>query len=218
MDFKKQTYAIQVSQFIRKMIQEGKLSPGAPVKENDLATFLNISRAPIREALQILTQDGLIVSEPQKGKTIRVLSAKEIIDGYALTAILEAEGIIMSLDNWTDEDNKDLLNILKKMENKSKKAADITDLAELDELLHNMLLSRCTNEQLIENARRFSSNISKYLCREYWKKSFNPQSFYSRHKKVVDSFFTKNPEQIRKTIFDHYNELAAAISELIEND
>ncbi len=204
MDFKKQTYAIQVSQFIRKMIQEGKLSPGAPVKENDLATFLNISRAPIREALQILTQDGLIVSEPQKGKTIRVLSAKEIIDGYALTAILEAEGIIMSLDNWTDEDNKDLLNIL--------------DLAELDELLHNMLLSRCTNEQLIENARRFSSNISKYLCREYWKKSFNPQSFYSRHKKVVDSFFTKNPEQIRKTIFDHYNELAVAISELIEND
>ncbi len=218
MDFKKQTYAIQVSQFIRKMIQEGKLSPGAPVKENDLATFLNISRAPIREALQILTQDGLIVSEPQKGKTIRVLSAKEIIDGYALTAILEAEGIIMSLDNWTDEDNKDLLNILKKMETKSKKAADITDLAELDELLHNMLLSRCTNEQLIENARRFSSNISKYLCREYWKKSFNPQSFYSRHKKVVDSFFTKNPEQIRKTIFDHYNELAVAISELIEND
>lgn len=218
MDFKKQTYAIQLSQFIRKMIQEGKLSPGAPVKENDLATFLNISRAPIREALQILTQDGLIVSEPQKGKTIRVLSAKEIIDGYALTAILEAEGIIMSLDNWTDEDNKDLLNILKKMENKSKKAADITDLAELDELLHNMLLSRCTNEQLIENARRFSSNISKYLCREYWKKSFNPQSFYSRHKKVVDSFFTKNPEQIRKTIFDHYNELAVAISELIEND
>lgn len=218
MDFKKQTYAIQVSQFIRKMIQEGKLSPGAPVKENDLATFLNISRAPIREALQILTQDGLIVSEPQKGKTIRVLSAKEIIDGYALAAILEAEGIIMSLDNWTDKDNKDLLNILKKMENKSKKAADITDLAELDELLHNMLLSRCTNEQLIENARRFSSNISKYLCREYWKKSFNPQSFYSRHKKVVDSFFTKNPEQIRKTIFDHYNELAVAISELIEND
>lgn len=218
MDFKKQTYAIQVSQFIRKMIQEGKLSPGAPVKENDLATFLNISRAPIREALQILTQDGLIVSEPQKGKTIRVLSAKEIIDGYALAAILEAEGIIMSLDNWTDEDNKDLLNILKKMENKSKKAADITDLAELDELLHNILLSRCTNEQLIENARRFSSNISKYLCREYWKKSFNPQSFYSRHKKVVDSFFTKNPEQIRKTIFDHYNELAVAISELIEND
>ncbi len=218
MDFKKQTYAIQVSQFIRKMIQEGKLSPGAPVKENDLATFLNISRAPIREALQILTQDGLIVSEPQKGKTIRVLSAKEIIDGYALTAILEAEGIIMSLDNWTDEDNKDLLNILKKMGNKSKKAADITDLAELDELLHNMLLSRCTNEQLIENTRRFSSNISKYLCREYWKKSFNPQSFYSRHKKVVDSFFTKNPEQIRKTIFDHYNELAVAISKLIEND
>lgn len=79
MDFKKQTYAIQVSQFIRKMIQQGKLKPGDPVKENDLASFLNISRAPIREALQILTQDGLIVSEPQKGKTIRILSDRKSV-------------------------------------------------------------------------------------------------------------------------------------------
>lgn len=216
MDFKKQTYAIQVSQFIRKMIQEGKLKPGDPVKENDLATFLNISRAPIREALQILTQDGLIVSEPQKGKTIRVLSSKEIVDGYTLTAILESEGILMSLDAWTEEDNKDLLNVLKKMENKSKEAVDITELAELDELLHNMLLSHCTNDQLVENARRFSSNISKYLCREYWKKTFNPTCFYERHKAVVDTFFTKNPEKIRKAIFDHYHDIAVAISKLIE--
>lgn len=218
MDFKKQTYAIQVSQFIRKMIQQGKLKPGDPVKENDLATFLNISRAPIREALQILTQDGLIISEPQKGKTIRVLSPKEIIDGYALTAILESEGIVMSLKEWTEDDNKDLLNILKKMENKSKEAADITELSELDELLHNMLLSHCTNDQLVENARRFSSNISKYLCREYWKKAFNPALFYSRHKIVVDAFFTKNPEIIRKSIFAHYNDLAVAISKLVEKN
>ncbi len=218
MDFKKQTYAIQVSQFIKKMIQEGKLSPGDPVKENDLATFLSISRAPIREALQILIQEGLIVSEPQKGKNIRVLSPKEIIDGYTLTSILEGEGIIMSLDKWTEEDNRDLLNILKRMENRSKEVIDITELAELDELFHNMLLSRCTNEQLVENARRFASNISKYLCHRYWKKSFDPSSFYSRHKKITDIFFTKEPEKIRKGIFNHYNELAVAISKLVEKN
>lgn len=198
MDFKKQTYAIQVSQFIRKMIQEGKLSPGAPVKENDLATFLNISRAPIREALQILTQDGLIVSEPQKGKTIRVLSAKEIIDGYALTAILEAEGIIMSLDNWTDEDNKDLLNILKKMENKSKKAADITDLAELDELLHNMLLSRCTNEQLIENARRFLPIFQNTYAVNTGKNPLTPNRFTQDIKKLWILSSPKIPNKYEK--------------------
>jgi DNA-binding GntR family transcriptional regulator len=216
MDFKKQTYAIQVSQFIRKMIQEGELKPGDPVKENDLASFLNISRAPIREALQILTQDGLIVSEPQKGKTIRVLSPKEIADGYTLTAILESEGILMSLSEWTEEDNKDLLNVLRKMEKKSKEAVDITELSELDELLHNMLLSHCTNDQLVENARRFSSNISKYLCREYWKKTFDPQCFYARHKLIVDTFFTKDSEKIKKVILAHYYEIAVAMSKLIE--
>ena len=43
----------------------------------------------------------------------------------------------------------------KKKEMKSKEVTDITKRSELDELLHNMLLSHCTNDQLVENAGCF---------------------------------------------------------------
>lgn len=218
MDFKKQTYSLQVNQYIRGLIQQGKLKPGDPIKEAELSEKLGISRAPIREALQILVQEGLVSAEPQKGKTIRVLTPKDILDGYTITAILESEAIILSLDQWTDEDFADLQRILDTIKEKSTVSNNVDDLLELDELLHNMLLSHCSNEQLIDMARLYSSNISKFLCYPYWRSTCNPKHFAERHEEVVKAMFTKNTSVIRKTIHKHYNEIALIISALVEHD
>lgn len=217
MDFKKQTYSLQVTQFIRGLIQQGKLKPGDPIKEAELSAYLKISRAPIREALQILVQEGLVSAEPQKGKNIRVLTPKEITDGYSITAILESEAVILSLDKWTKEDFADLKHILETIKDKSKHVSDVDELQELDELLHNMLLSHCDNEQLIDIARLSSSNISKYLCYPYWRECSKPVHFYERHKLVVEAILTKDPQKIREAIRSHYNELAVQISERVKN-
>lgn len=218
MDFQKQTYSLQVNQYIRKLIQQGKLRPGDPIKEAELSQMLGISRAPIREALQILVQEGLVSAEPQKGKTIRILTPKEILNGYSISAILESEGIIMSLHLWTEEDYNDLSHILETIKDKSSKVKDVDELQELDELLHNMLLSHCDNEQLIQMSRLSCSNISKFLCYPYWRAISDPSHFYERHKAVVDAIFTKDPEIIRKTIHYHYNEIAQIISKHVEQD
>lgn len=218
MDFKKQTYSLQVNQYIRGLIQQGKLKPGDPIKEAELSEKLGISRAPIREALQVLVQEGLVSAEPQKGKTIRVLSPKEIVDGYTITAILESEAIILSLDQWTDEDFTDLQHILDTIKEKSSHSNNVDDLLELDELLHNMLLSHCDNEQLIDTARLSSSNISKFLCYPYWRSTCNPRHFVERHEEVVNAMFSKNPATIRKTIHKHYNEIASIVSTLVEHE
>lgn len=84
MDFTKQTYCNQVTSYIRSLIRKGTLEIGAPVKEAVLSEQLGISRAPIREALQVLVQEGLITSEPQKGKHVRQMTGKEIYDSYVV--------------------------------------------------------------------------------------------------------------------------------------
>ena len=92
MDFTKQTYCNQVTSYIRSLIRKGTLEIGAPVKEAVLSEQLGISRAPIREALQVLVQEGLITSEPQKGKHVRQMTGKEIYDSYVVAGILEGGG------------------------------------------------------------------------------------------------------------------------------
>ena len=95
--FKRQTYSGQVVEFIKRCILDGELAPGEQVKEVILSERLGISRAPIREALQILTQDGLITSEPQKGKYIRKMTRQEIENEYEIGGILEGAGVAAAL-------------------------------------------------------------------------------------------------------------------------
>ena len=68
MQFKKETYSTKAAEYIRSLIRSGVLQPGQPVREAQISEKLNISRAPIREALLILAHQGLICAEPQTGK------------------------------------------------------------------------------------------------------------------------------------------------------
>ena len=58
MVFKKQTYSTVVADYIKRQIQQGELLPGQAIKEVALAEHLGISRAPVREALESLVQEG----------------------------------------------------------------------------------------------------------------------------------------------------------------
>lgn len=216
MDFKRETYSVQVSQFIKKLIQTGELKPGDPVKEADLASKLGISRAPIREALQILVQDGLISAEPQKGKSVRVLTSKEIIDGYAITAILESAGVANSLDKWTEEDDAKLIQLMQVIKDKSENGFTIEEMVEFNDRLHRMFLSRCDNKQLLENARLYSSVISKYLCYNYWLKSCDIMYFYVRHKELAEAVLARDKAGVEKLIRAHYEEIGEEVSKLQE--
>ena len=70
-EFIKQTYSEQVANYIRDLILHDKLLPGAPVEEATIAKELSISRAPVREAMQILIREGLLEALPQKRKYVK---------------------------------------------------------------------------------------------------------------------------------------------------
>ncbi|OJF93639.1 GntR family transcriptional regulator [Pararhizobium antarcticum] len=67
--------------------------PGERINEVELAASLGMSRAPVREALNRLIADGLVVMEPGRGFFCRKLSAKEIADLFAVRADLEVSAV-----------------------------------------------------------------------------------------------------------------------------
>src|SRR5262245_19267788 len=78
---------------LRDAILDGELKPGDSLIESDLATALKVSRAPLREALQILTVEGLVENIPYHGSTVRLLTPKDIEELYSLRGALEAFAI-----------------------------------------------------------------------------------------------------------------------------
>lgn len=77
---------------IRQAILDGTLPPGQRLTEERLAKDLKISRTPVREALRVLTAEGLVASTPYHGSAVREYAADDLDDIYQLRALLEGHG------------------------------------------------------------------------------------------------------------------------------
>ncbi len=212
MGIQKRTYSEQVADYIKQSILEGELSPGDQVKEVMLSEKLGISRAPIREAMQILARDGLIQSEPQKGKHISALTAKQIEDSYFTGGVLEAAAVTVALPQYTNEDFSKLEKIVEDMRQVAESGKNQEDLAELDNTFHNVLFSRIDNELLIDLCRRSCQGISKFLLYRYWINLFTPQQVYERHFEILKAMKSKRPTKVEKVVRKHYTESGKRMS------
>jgi DNA-binding GntR family transcriptional regulator len=74
---------------IRTAILSGQIRPGERLVEAELARELHISRGPIREALALLSKDGLVTNVPRHGKFVQDLSPRLVDELYTLRRVIE---------------------------------------------------------------------------------------------------------------------------------
>ena len=74
---------------IREMILHGQLLPGQRVREVELASSLGVSRTPVREALPILAQEGILMQLDTRGFVVREFTPQEIMDAIDVRGVLE---------------------------------------------------------------------------------------------------------------------------------
>lgn len=82
---------------VRDAILSGALQPGDKVVEEQLCADLGISRAPLREALRLLAQQGLVERIPRRGSRVADWSSTDILQLFALRHVLECHAIETAL-------------------------------------------------------------------------------------------------------------------------
>lgn len=102
---------------IRAAILAGVLSPGARLRQEDLAERFGTSRIPVREALRALEYEGLVASEPRRGFTVTELDADDVEEVYDLRIVLESHAVRVALPLLTDEDLEELEQLYQAMTN-----------------------------------------------------------------------------------------------------
>jgi len=76
---------------LRQMIIDGALTPEEPLIEKDLMKRLNVGRTPLREAMQQLQMEGMLVIRPRSGTFVRPLDVEDVIALYQARLVLEPE-------------------------------------------------------------------------------------------------------------------------------
>jgi DNA-binding GntR family transcriptional regulator len=212
LNIKKETYTDLVVKYIKQCILNGTYKPGTKVKELAIAQKLSISRAPIREALQVLIKEGLVVWTPQKGKFITKLTPKQIRDSYFAGGILEAAAVSTALHRYTAKDIKKLEEVADKMQKVAENNESNELLATLDDKFHKILFSRIDNEYVVEFCRRSCQGLSKFLLFRFWIKLYTANEVYIRHKKIVDTLKQGDAIELEKQVRQHYYDAGERMS------
>ncbi|WP_020579363.1 GntR family transcriptional regulator [Actinopolymorpha alba] len=90
----KRTLASVVTSQIRDRIIDGTYPPGTQMNEVELANRFATSRGPVREGMQRLVQEGLLVSTPHRGIFVPVLTADDLDDLYFARAAIERAALL----------------------------------------------------------------------------------------------------------------------------
>jgi DNA-binding GntR family transcriptional regulator len=91
------TTPASVAHVLREAILDGRLKPGSQLRETHLAADLGVSRAPLREALGVLADEGLVDKIPYRGAFVAEVSAEGIAEIASLRKRLEPYAIELAL-------------------------------------------------------------------------------------------------------------------------
>jgi DNA-binding GntR family transcriptional regulator len=95
--------AEQAADAIVTGISEGALQPGQRLFETELASLLNMSRVPLREALKILEAQGIVESIPHRGTRIALFDAQRINDICEARIALERLALTTAAPNYAQD-------------------------------------------------------------------------------------------------------------------
>lgn len=105
----------QVYDLIRASILDGTRAPGSRLVESDIARRLEVSQAPVREAVKRLVHEGLVVSEARKGSYVTEFSREEFELARQLRSSVEALGARIAALVSTEEELAALDEIVERM-------------------------------------------------------------------------------------------------------
>jgi DNA-binding GntR family transcriptional regulator len=146
----------RVHQAILSDILSGKFKPGTRLKIAELCQRYGLSAMPIREALQQLQGEGIVVISPNKGASVRPIDKRFVTDIYdvrsALYSIIYRDAIA-SADTAFDQ----TLGDIQKEFDLGVKAGDVELCKELNHRLHGAIESRCRNHEVAQLISRYTN-------------------------------------------------------------
>ncbi|MHB1295374.1 MAG: GntR family transcriptional regulator [Anaerolineae bacterium] len=156
------TLTDEATERLRSAIRNGTLEPGSRLVEQDLAQRLGMSRIPIREAMQRLVEEGIVIKEPHRGSFVYLPSVKDIEEIASLRAVLEEFVVERVIVRWNDECEAQLRAIVEQMA-LAQRDHDHQRMYHTDNEFHGTLWKIADHSILLEIASSLRGRISLFL-------------------------------------------------------
>ena len=123
-----------IVEHVRGRILRGEMRPGAKVDQEEIAEALDVSRSPIREALVVLGQEGLVELTPRRGAFVARICREDVIDHYELFGLVAGRAAALAAMELTAEQKSELADIHTRFV-----SADDADAPGLNHAFHELI-------------------------------------------------------------------------------
>jgi DNA-binding GntR family transcriptional regulator len=138
-----------VAERLRTLIFGGELPPGSFLDEAALCTQLSISRTPLREALKVLTAEGLLRHEPRRGCFVNEVTEQDLDEIFPVIALLEGRCAFEAARNASDAEIAEL-EVLHERLNKHARAKRINEYYAANFAIHEAIITLANNRWLAQ--------------------------------------------------------------------
>jgi DNA-binding GntR family transcriptional regulator len=183
---------------LKDAIIKGELKPGEKLAEEEIAKKLNLSRTPVREALQRLTTLGFLKLYPNQGIFVSQISLEDLKEVVQIRAILEGFATRITTNLITNQEIKKLENINEKMKlcciNNNTDIDKVNQYCNYDIDFHNIIINIANNKRLADilyNLREITTAFRNMA----FKIPGNIEYSIEYHIKIIDAFKKRDSKQ-----------------------
>ncbi len=194
----------QVYESLVEMIVRGKLEPGQPVSEVELARVMNVSRTPIHEAVKQLVKDGLIIQSANRRPVVISFGPDDVRDVYEMRRILESEAAAKAADRIDRPTLQRLEASLNQFRKSKPTSASISHWVKLDDEFHSAIASASGSPRLAADIDRYRM-MHRVFNRSHTDPSVLKQAS-EEHAKILDALKRRSADDARQTMRVHLEE------------
>jgi DNA-binding GntR family transcriptional regulator len=187
-----------VAASLRKMINSGELAEGARLVERDLASQFDVSRIPLREAIQQLVREGIVETQRNRGAVVNTLTAEDVNEIYSLRVLVEGDAIYQSVANMDAE----VLARAELTHRLLEKATTPQKQGELNREFHQILYRGCRNARQLRLIAELCAQIERYERLQLRLLEDTP-AFQHEHNAILQACKNGDPALAREATVRH---------------
>ncbi|MEI4473950.1 GntR family transcriptional regulator [Frigidibacter sp. MR17.24] len=195
---------------LRQRIITLDLAPDTTLARNELAAGYGVSQTPVREALQLLRQEGLVFIFPQSKTVVTRIDVPKVYEAHFLRLALETE----VCRRLAVADNGAILararSIIRMQEAIAEDMSQIALFQELDELFHQTLFAGVGQTGLNHLSRERSGHLER-IRRLHLPETGKVLSILAGHNDIVAGIASGDPEQAMRAVRDHLSQTVARV-------
>lgn len=201
----------RIYQQLKKAILSGEIAPSTVLSQNELARQYDVSRSPVRDALRLLEQEGLVQLVPKVGALVKADDFSDAVDVTEIRSVLEGYVARRLAHSVTYEDVKELRKSLD-MVKEAVEAQNIEAFYHCERAHHDKLISMVRNKRLV----RVLENLVDPLCNRaysaYVRRSpESSQAMYEEHLAILAAIEEGDGNRAEALMRKHIQRMHAAM-------